>query len=200
MEEDLIEELKHMKLTKEEETKIVVSGEGRRELIEECKLSLVGRLLLDRKQNQRALKSMLRSAWKTRSDLRIVDVGNDTYQFKFSSEYQMRWVETNGPWNFENNLLLLKSIGIFMATDSKLGSSNQAKFMRIRVNIPLDKPLRQCGVMASPEGEKFQVYFSYERLPVFCFLCGVMGHDDRRCTCLERQTEELPQYDDWLRA
>ena len=97
MEEDLIEELKHMKLTKEEETQIAISGEGRRELIQECKLSLVGRLLSDRKQNQRALKSTLRSAWKTGSDLRIVDVGNDTFQFKFSSEYQMRWVENNGP-------------------------------------------------------------------------------------------------------
>ncbi|XP_030924553.1 uncharacterized protein LOC115951510 [Quercus lobata] len=204
MEEDLIEELKHKKLTKEEETQIAISGEGRRELIEECELR------------------------------------NDTYQFKFSSEYQMRWVENNGPWNFENNLLLLKrweqgmtaynisfthspfwlqiwglpfdmmsekigrdignSIGNFMAADSKSWSSDQTKFMRIRVNIPLDRPLRQCEVVASPEGEKFQVYFRYERLLVFCFLCGVMGHDVRHCPCLERQTEELPQYGDWLRA
>lgn len=73
------------------------------------------------------------------------------------------------------------SIGNFMATDSKSWSSNQVKFMRIYVNIPLDRPLRRCGVVASPEGEKFQVYFRYERLPVFCFLYGVMGHDDRHC-------------------
>ena len=73
------------------------------------------------------------------------------------------------------------SIGNFMAADSKSWSSNQGKFMRICVNIPLDRPLRRCGVVASPEGEKFQVYFRYERLPVFCFLCGVMGHDDRHC-------------------
>ncbi|KAL0001410.1 hypothetical protein SO802_015191 [Lithocarpus litseifolius] len=59
------------------------------------------------------------------------------------------------------------SIRNFMAADSRSWSSDQAKFVRIRVNIPLDKPLRRCGVVASPEGEKFQVYFRYERLPVF---------------------------------
>ena len=152
----------------------------------------------------------------------------------------MRWVEANGPWNFENNLLLLKSwergmiannisfthslfwlqiwglpfdmmsekigrhignsIGNFMAADSRSWSLDQAKFMRIRVNIALDKPLRRCGVVASPEREKFQVYFHYERLPIFCFLCGVTGHDDQHCTCSERQMDKPPLYGDWLRA
>ena len=79
MEENLIEGIKHMKLTREEEIQIAVSGEGRTELIEECTLSLDGRLMSDRWKNQRALKNTLRSAWKTGSDLRIVDVGNDTY-------------------------------------------------------------------------------------------------------------------------
>ena len=46
-------------------------------------------------------------AWKLGSDLRIVDVGNGIWQFKFSSRFQMEWVKKSGPWNFENNLLLL---------------------------------------------------------------------------------------------
>ena len=108
MEQDLIEGLKHMQLTKEEEVHISVSGEGRSELFEECALSLMGCLLTDRKQNQRALKNTLRLVWKVGPDLRIVEVGNDIYQFKFSNEHQLKWVESNGPWNFENNLLLLQ--------------------------------------------------------------------------------------------
>nr|POE44880.1 hypothetical protein CFP56_75247 [Quercus suber] len=70
-------------------------------------LSLFGRLLSDRQQNQRALKSTLRSAWKMGSELKIVNVGNGILPFKFSSIYQLEWVENSGPWNFENNLLLL---------------------------------------------------------------------------------------------
>ena len=57
MEENLIEGIKHMKLTIEEEIQIAVSREGRTELIEECALSLVGRLMSERWQNQRALKN-----------------------------------------------------------------------------------------------------------------------------------------------
>ena len=41
------------------------------------------------------------------SNLRIVEVGNNLLQFKFSSRYQLKWVEKSGPWNFDNNLLLL---------------------------------------------------------------------------------------------
>lgn len=41
------------------------------------------------------------------SDLRLVEVRKDVFQFKFTSKYQLEWVEKNGPWNFENNLLLL---------------------------------------------------------------------------------------------
>ena len=41
------------------------------------------------------------------SDLRIVEVGNNVWQFKFGSLCQLEWVEISGPWNFENNLLLL---------------------------------------------------------------------------------------------
>ena len=96
MEQDLIEGMKHMRLTKEEEVQISVLGEGRFELLEECSLSLMGCLLTNRKQNQRALKNTLRLAWKVGLDLRIVKVGNNIYQFKFSNEHQLKWVESNG--------------------------------------------------------------------------------------------------------
>ena len=70
-------------------------------------ISLFGKLLSDRQQNVRALKNTLITTWKLGSDLRIVEVGNDILQFKFSSRYQMEWVEKSGSWNFENNLLFL---------------------------------------------------------------------------------------------
>ena len=176
---------------------------------------MMGKLLTDRKQNLRALKNTLRNVWKIGQDLKIVEVGRDILQFKFANEYQLRWVETNGPWNFENNLLLLKrwergmtasnvsfthspfwvqiwglpfdimtekigkeiasNLGIFMTVDTRSWMSEQAKFMRVKVNLPLEKPLRRCGKVASLEGESFCIQFRYERLPVFCFRCGVMG-------------------------
>ena len=107
MDQIIIDSLQHLRLTKKEEEDIAISTMRKLDLMEECALSLFSKLLLDRQQNQKALKSTLKAAWKMGSELRIVDVGKDILQFKFTSEYQMEWVERNGPWNFDNNLLLL---------------------------------------------------------------------------------------------
>ena len=107
MDEEVVDGLKKLNLTKEEEEDIFITNTSRSEIIEECSLSLFGCLLTDRHQNQRALKSTLKAAWKIGSSLRIVEVGNNIMQFKFSSQYQLEWVEKSGPRNFDNNLLLL---------------------------------------------------------------------------------------------
>ena len=175
MDQSILEGLLNLCLTKEEEEEITITTKSRADLLEECSLSLFGRLLTDRHQNLRALKSTLKLAWKMGSDLQIVEVGNNVLQFKSNSEYQMQWVEWNGPWNFENNLLLLckwrkglsasnivfthspfwvqiwdlpfehmsmevgreldNSLGKFIESDRKTGHSDQAKFMRIRVDL-----------------------------------------------------------------
>ena len=53
-------------------------------------------------------KDLLRSVWKMGSNLRIVDVGDDLFQFKFSMESQLKWVLAIGPWSFENHPLALR--------------------------------------------------------------------------------------------
>ena len=103
----MIDGLQNLCLTKEEEEGIPITTRSKSDLLEECSLSLFSHLLSDRQQNQRALKSTLRFAWKMGLELKIVDVGNGILQFKFSSKYQLEWVENSGPWNFENNLHLL---------------------------------------------------------------------------------------------
>ena len=107
MDEIVLNDLQKLKLTKEEGEEICITSTNQSNLLEECSLSLFGKLLSDRHQNSRALKNTLKMAWKLGSDLRIVDVGNGILQFKFSSRFQMEWVEKSGLWNFENYLLLL---------------------------------------------------------------------------------------------
>ena len=79
MDQDVIDGLQHLQLTKEEEEEISISTSGNSNLLEECELSLFGRLLADRNQNMRAFKSTLRSVWKMGSDFRIVDVGKNIF-------------------------------------------------------------------------------------------------------------------------
>jgi hypothetical protein len=41
-------------------------------------------------------------------DLQIADVGYGFLQFNFMIEFQMKWVVEHGPWNFDNQLRLLR--------------------------------------------------------------------------------------------
>ena len=93
MDQEVVNSLEKLKLTKEEEEDIVIANISSSEIFEECCLSLFGCLLTDCHQNQRALKNTLKAAWKMGYDLRIVEVGNNILQFKFSSRYQLEWVE-----------------------------------------------------------------------------------------------------------
>nr|POE99046.1 6-phosphogluconate dehydrogenase, decarboxylating 2, chloroplastic [Quercus suber] len=73
MEQAVLDGLQNLLLTKEEEECIQITNQGRVELLEDCFLSLSGKLLSSRLQNQQALKGTLRAAWKMGSDLRILE-------------------------------------------------------------------------------------------------------------------------------
>lgn len=62
MEETVLNDLKHLKLTKEEGEEIRIMHINPVTNLEECSLSLFGKLLSDRQQNVRALKNTLRMA------------------------------------------------------------------------------------------------------------------------------------------
>ena len=42
------------------------------------------------------------------NDMKIMVVGDGLFQFKFSMESQLNWVINNGPWSFDNHILLLR--------------------------------------------------------------------------------------------
>lgn len=48
-----------------------------------------------------------------------------------------------------------KSLGRLIEIDRRACQSDQAKFMHIRVDLPIDKPLRRGGNVVSRDGEKY---------------------------------------------
>ncbi|KAL0362122.1 UNVERIFIED_CONTAM: hypothetical protein Scaly_1167400 [Sesamum calycinum] len=76
--------------------------------------------------------------------------------------------------------------------------------MRLKVELDINKPLKRFLQLRTARGEGSVVSFTYERLPNFCCLCGLLGHIDRNCS---RRHEEgfmefggELQYGEWLRA
>ena len=96
MDAEFIERLQSMSLTAEEGEIIKFRSDNQAKILEECSLSLMGRFHMSKPLNTRVAKKLLRSVWKFGQDLRITEVGDGLFQFKFSMESQLNWVMKNG--------------------------------------------------------------------------------------------------------
>ena len=91
-------------------------------------------------------------------------------------------------------------IGKVIEVDKRSLQAEQAKFMRIRVEIPIYKPLRRGGNITNADGVRCWLTFRYEHLPTFCYICGLIGHDDKHCCKSQQDGLKERQYGEWLRA
>ncbi|MCI00644.1 zinc CCHC-type-like protein, partial [Trifolium medium] len=78
-------------------------------------------------------------------------------------------------------------LGSFVDVDNK-ESSRLGKFLRVKTTIDLRKPLKR-GTVIKYQGKSLRVYFKYERLPTFCFVCGKIGHLIKDCEDVEDKDE-----------
>jgi hypothetical protein len=76
--------------------------------------------------------------------------------------------------------------------------------MRIRVKMDISKPLCRGRKARLSAGNETWIAFRYERLPNFCYWCGMLTHGDRDCERWLRSKGTLrredQQYGTWLRA
>ena len=108
MADDVISSLENMKLTMEEEEVIAISDEGRKEDIESCALSLIGKFLTCKPFNKRAALNTLRRAWGLDEGVQMVEVGSNLFQFKFKTEFEMERILKSSPWSFDNQVLIVQ--------------------------------------------------------------------------------------------
>ena len=87
-----------------------------------------------------------------------------------------------------------RGLGRVVEVDWKGSNSDQARFLRIRVEIPLDKPLLRGSQIMNPKGDVVWVAFRYERMVSFCFKYGRIGHDARHCEKPCDEEEQEYQY------
>ena len=95
-------------------------------------------------------------------------------------------------------------LGVMEEVEKRRRQEEQNLFMRVHVALPITKPLRCGGYIAGMDSERMWVTYKYERLPMFCHFCGLLGHDIRHCAnhfAAEKGSGEVKyQYGDWLKA
>nr|KYP63703.1 Uncharacterized protein At4g02000 family [Cajanus cajan] len=75
-------------------------------------------------------------------------------------------------------------IGVFLEYDEKNNMTLWQSHMRIRVLLDVRVPLQKDKRIRRAGGAALTVIFKYERLGIFCFFCGVMGHLEDCCDSL----------------
>lgn len=75
-------------------------------------------------------------------------------------------------------------LGTFIMADTENLGGLWKDFMRVRARIDVSKPLKRKMKVKPANGDPFYINFKYERLPTFCFLCGLIGHNESSCDIL----------------
>ena len=77
-------------------------------------------------------------------------------------------------------------------------------FLRIHVEIDVSKPLCRGRKVALDDSNERWIAFKYEKLPNFCYWCGLISHDGKDCDLWLARKEtghaEPTEYGPWLRA
>lgn len=73
--------------------------------------------------------------------------------------------------------------------------------MRIRVELDTSKPLCRVVYVKGPEGLDITCVVKYERLSVFCNVCGHIGHSIKMCELFSPSSNPADfQYGSWMRV
>ncbi|KAJ0967939.1 hypothetical protein J5N97_024856 [Dioscorea zingiberensis] len=84
-------------------------------------------------------------------------------------------------WDMEALEIVASNFGTMKKADQTTLITNRGKFARVCIELDLSQPLKRGGWVRSTRGDKF-VTVEYEKLPIFCFKCGIIGHYLQACT------------------
>nr|GME08040.1 uncharacterized protein LOC109174453 [Ipomoea batatas] len=116
------------------------------------------------------------------------------------------WVQIHSLPNGFRSEMVVSAIGSFLGTlihtDEKNWDGSIRLFYRVRVAIDITKSLKKQMKLKRDNGMWAFIDFRYERLPTFCFLCGIIRHGNRLCPKFvngyDRNLEK--PFGAWMRA
>ncbi|XP_023872065.1 uncharacterized protein LOC111984680 [Quercus suber] len=152
---------------------------------------LAAKFLTKRALNVEAIGRTFKSLWKSRKEFKIRDVGNHVVLFVFQTDTDAERVLMNEPWSFVKYLRRSERLGTVVSTQFK-NDMMGGDFMRITVQVDVSKPLCRGRKVVFDDGKEGWVAFKYEKLPNFCYWCGLVSHDDKDCECWLSSKGTLP--------
>ncbi|BFG30746.1 hypothetical protein CerSpe_170190 [Prunus speciosa] len=93
-------------------------------------------------------------------------------------------------------------LGRFIETDSGRGGTCLGSFLRLKVVTDVTQPLKRCLRFTFPEVGSRLLLIKYEKLPNYCYLCGLCDHVLNQCSLRDSIVNhgDFKPFGSWLRA
>lgn len=106
--EELIRRCKSISLEEAEENKLSFKGRVKERGAQIAAGCLIGQVLHTRNVNTEGLRAALNQVWQTKKEVKIENLGDNIFIFKFGNEMEKKRVLARGPWHFNQALIVLK--------------------------------------------------------------------------------------------
>ncbi|XP_016727842.1 uncharacterized protein [Gossypium hirsutum] len=137
----------------------------------------------------------------------MVPYSKDKTMEEYDFNHTPFWVRiANIPMEYMDRDMAMEvgsAIGEVLAIDWRDRDGGWTEYMRIRINIDINKPLQRVVYFTNHGGEEFVCSIRYEKLPRFCYICGLIGHTTQKCKAQKNSNENqdnIFQYGKWLRV
>ncbi|XP_035545088.1 uncharacterized protein LOC118348182 [Juglans regia] len=206
MEEEISLLCKGLKLTEEEQQELHLTEEEFTLAQDISNLYLVALVISDRDVNKGAFKATMTRVWNTEGGITFKDLGSLAFKdIDFSLE--PFWIQLHDLPFAAMNIRMGEKLGsragkvITVDVDEKGIAWGGA--LRVKVMFDLSKSLIR-GCVINVGDARSWIPYKYERLPSFCYHCGIILHTQLRCSrqASDGSTQNTSplQYGPWLRA
>ncbi|GAU33827.1 hypothetical protein TSUD_221650 [Trifolium subterraneum] len=162
---------------------------------QDLNLCLVGRFVHDRPIRFNSMKACLADVWRPVKGMTVKEATQGLYLFKFFHPLDVEediplfhvnfWVQIHdAPIGMMLETVgkgLANYIGEFVEYDKNNNTSFWRKYMRVKVRVDVRSPLKIEKKIKLNGGKGGVVKFKYEKLGLFCFVCGRLGHAENKC-------------------
>ncbi|XP_030940122.1 uncharacterized protein LOC115965057 [Quercus lobata] len=104
----------------------------------------------------------------------------------------------------ETGMEIGSKLGKVLDVDVSEKGVQWGRYLRVRIQMDVTKKLIWAKKVSIENDEPRWVFFQYERLPNFCYLCGKIGHSEHECSEKGETNggvgKEKHKYGAWLRA
>ena len=190
-------------------------------LIEENKLTLIGRVTNPAIQKTQWVVDWLLQYWKVEGELTGRELGPELFQIRFTSEGALQTVLRKGPYHCKRWMILLQwwepvvsnsfprmiafwirihdlplhfwTLEALTTIGEELGPILDKDVDHARIKVLIDglKKLEMRLSLELPSGDEIYVTLEYEKLEKHCFICYSLYHEKESCPLNRDKTTKL---------